>query len=182
MPRNNPSGADNQQGRLLKTDLAWLAGHFDGDGWIGLSRVARNTHPGQTRYVAGMVCVSTSARNINRISEVLHAMQVKHYLVENKPKVGSDGSYRKRKWQISVVSHREVTKALKLLLPFLAEKRPQAQAVLDYLNWRLKQPRSPGGKKGERTPGMVDRAEATITFLKSDRNREEPSETARLAS
>src|SRR4051812_5788974 len=99
MPRENLSGADNQQGSPV--NIAWLAGHLDGDGWIGIIR-ARRTGRDYYRYTASLACMSTSWRNIEKCRAILDSFGVNTYLKETDSYTGKDGSKRKRIWNLSL--------------------------------------------------------------------------------
>lgn len=181
VPRENPAGADNEQGSLLDTDIAWLAGHFDGDGWIGLQRSKRTGSSKQIRYSAACMIVTTSSRIALRVSDILRALDLRYYVYESPPKVGKDGSPRKRKWNISIQSNVQTLKFLQTLRPYLVDKGKQADLVMEYIVWRQSQPRYTGGRAPDLVAEMKQWGDGTMEMLREDRNREDPSEITRLA-
>lgn len=181
-PRENPSGADNEQGSPTEAELAWIAGHFDGDGWIGLMR-ARRTNSRHLRYTAAVMVVTTSDRIATEVARVFDALQLKHSPQFIAPHVGSDGSPRRAKWNLAIRSNTGTKRFLTAIRPYLIEKGHCADLVLDYIEWREAQPTRPGGAKTNQPliVGMKECAEETMRLLREDRNRSDPSTTTRLA-
>ena len=163
LPRENPSGADNEQGRL--TDLAWLAGLMDGEGWVGLIR-ARRPNRNYQRYTASMSFTTTSDRIAGRVHRILSDLDV---------------SPRRPKWEIGTRSNKGTKVVLEAVLPYLTEKRVCAQLVLDYIEWRGAQPAKPGGNAQNIVRGMREKAEEVMADLRADRERSLPSTITRLA-
>jgi intein/homing endonuclease len=181
MPRDNPSGADNQQGSPTDVEIAWLAGIFDGEGWIGINRSLRYS-TGKYRYSAGSVLATTSERLANRISQLLEQLEVKFFYIDTPARKGSDESWRRRKWNISIVGNTQTKKLLLALSPYLVEKYVQADLVLAYIEARGKMPSRPGGYDLAMNQSIRDLGNHFQMLLRDDRNRDDPSETVRLAS
>lgn len=180
VPSKNPAGAGNEQGS--PTDLAWLAGHMDGDGWIGIFRRMRSATQRYYRYSASLAMMTTSDRNAQRTRDVLDSLGVKYNDRTISAYEGADGSRRRAKWQIQMQSNLGVKVVLEAILPYLAEKRRCAELVLEYIEWRESQPRKHLGRgQGSPVPEMEENAEHIMELLRSDRNRHDPSTTTRLA-
>lgn len=180
VPSKNAAGAGNEQGS--PTDLAWLAGHMDGDGWIGIFKRMRSAEKRFYRYSASLAVMTTSDRNAERTRKVLDSLGVKYNDRTLTAYVGPDGSRRRAKWQIQMQSNLGVKVVLEAILPYLAEKRRCAEIVLEYIEWRESQPYLHGGRgKGSHVPNMDAKADEFIELLKNDRNRHDPSTTTRLA-
>lgn len=177
-PRENLSGADNEQGSL--TGLAWLAGLLDGEGWIGLIRAKRSGKTYQ-RYTASVSITTTSERIAARADEVMRENNIHLYNRYRGAYIGTDGSPRRPKWEISVRSNRDTAALIRLVLPFLTEKRVCAELTLAYAEWRLAQSAKTGTGSKNVVPSMRERGEATFQLLRQDRNRHDPSTTTRLA-
>lgn len=173
-PRKNLSGAVNEQGSL--TDLAWLAGHIDGDGWIGIFRRMRSPEKRYYRYSASLAVMTTSDRNAENVMRILRDLDVNFNHRVTPPYVGTDGSPRRAKWRVEVVGNEGAKTVLTLILPYLAEKRRCAELVLEYIEWRETQPR-----RGPQVLGMSEKAEGVLELLRQDRSRHDPSTTTRLA-
>lgn len=180
VPSKNPTGAGNEQGS--PTELAWLAGHMDGDGWIGIFKRMRSAEKRYYRYSASLAVMTTSDRNAERTRQVLDSLGVKYNDRTMTAYVGEDGSRRRAKWQIQMQSNLGVKVVLEAILPYLAEKRRCAEIVLDYIEWRDTQPQVHGGRgKGSHVVNMESKAEEYLELLRRDRNRHDPSTTTRLA-
>jgi len=180
VPRNNPIGADNEQGSPTEIELAWLAGVFDGEGWIGLNR-ARRSNSRHLRYTACSAITTTSPKLADRIDEILTRVGVKHYRIEMPAKMGKDGSWRRRKWNITTGANVQTAKFLSAIRPYLVEKQRQADLVIEYVEWRSALPTRPGGHAENIIVGMKERAEETMRLLREERFRDDPSTTTRLA-
>lgn len=171
MVRENPSGAENEQGSL---DVAWLAGLLDGDGWVGIIRAKRSGRD-QNRYTASIMMTSTSYRNATKTREVMERLGANVYEREQPPWLGPDGSPRKRKWNISTRGNTDTLKVLKAVLPHMAEKRVCAELVIEYVEWRLRQPRN------HPVAEIQAMADPLMELMSQDRQRHDPSTTTRLA-
>lgn len=178
MPSENASGADNEQGSLA--EIAWLAGLLDGDGWIGLIR-AKRTGKDYYRYTASLALMSTSWPNTEKSQAVLDSLGVNTYLANYAAYVGKDGSPRRQKWAVSLRGNKDTAVALRLIRPYLAEKRTCADIVIEYVEWRESYPKRPGGHAENVVRDMRERAERAMALLRADRTRQDPSETTRQA-
>lgn len=183
-PSENPSSADNEQGSpLTATDLAWLAGHFDGDGWIGLIRQRRKGTQ-YLRYTACAMVATTSDRIRDKILTSLDQLGIVWFCNETPAKhvvgPGRD-SWHRVKWDITVRSNKQAKAFLTLILPYLVEKKPQAVLTIQYAEWRESLPRNPGRYGDEISSSIQDRAEETMRLMREDRNRHDPSTTTRQA-
>lgn len=179
-PCDNPSGADNEQGSPTEVELAWLAGVFDGEGWIGLNK-QRRSNSSHLRYTGAAVVATTSPKLAERIRDILTRLDVKCYYVETPAKLGADGSWRRHKWNISVSSNKMTARFLSAIRPYLVEKQNQADLVLEYIAWRAGQPARPGGHNQTVILGMKEKAEEVRKALHEDRWSCDPSTTTRLA-
>ena len=175
----NPPGADNQQGSLA--DIAWLAGHTDGDGWVGIIR-AKRTGKTYYRYTASTCVMTTSRANATKVAAVYEVLGANVYVQHHKAYTGKDGSPRREKWNVSVRGNADARKVLAALEPYMAEKKPQARIVIEYVNWRDTFPARTGGQHPEMVESMRDRAEEAMSLLRIERFGYDPSETTCGAS
>lgn len=180
---DNPAGAGNEQGSPTATELAWLAGHFDGDGWIGVIR-AKRTNSSLLRYSC-QTCITTTSERIHgevlRIADLLGI----HLSVKEVPAEFHEGrqQWHTRKWNIRTCSNIQTQALLTAIRPYLIEKGNQAEFVLDYIEWRTTQPSRPGGAEKNK-PVVLEikrRGEQLRELLREDRWRNDPSTTTRLA-
>jgi len=122
-----------------QTDLAYIAGILDADGFIGLVRGSRRKNGryyyqpkirvGQEEMNAIELCEKTFGGCISEIKPTLKVFRHRNRI----------------DWQLT--GGPLVKKALELLLPYLRIKYPQAVNTLTYIELRLKVPYSKLGKK-----------------------------------
>lgn len=179
-PCENPNGADNEQGSTNIADVAWLAGHFDGEGWIGLHRQRRKESQ-HTRYSPAIALATTCPKNANRVREVFEDNGVKVSFTLIPEKVTASGNTRREQWEVRIASAKGTRKAIELMMPHLVGKKKQAELVYEYITWRETQPRRPGRFDFVVTQAIQDKGEMYTQLLKDDRRWGYPSTTTRLA-
>ena len=178
-PGDNPSGTDNQQGSLNSTDLAWIAGFWDGDGWIGITKAKRSVTK-KNRYTASVMATTTSDRIASRVIDIMTRMGTPPTTqnkrpVEKKSTWSGKNVWHREKWNITIRSNKNVQVFLRQIRPFLVEKGVCADLVLRYTDWRDTLP-----KQGPGLSETVAReAENISALLRADRQRNDPSETIR---
>ena len=125
-----------------ETDIAWLAGILDGEGWVGLTRQRRRPEDSRrTRYPAYISISSTSWPIMDKVKSVMEAIGVTPYFTRQPQ--GMSG--RKREgWQVRTGSLAGVETALRAMLPYLTRNRPFAELVLEYLDLRKDMPMKTG--------------------------------------
>jgi intein/homing endonuclease len=163
------------------TDLAWLAGLLDGEGWIGIFKRRRSPTKDYPRYSAAFSVTTTSARITGRVREIVESFGVNYNLREFDPYTGEDGSPRRRKWRIQTQTNVSTEPILRAVLPYLVEKKRCAELVLRYIDWRSSIPHKTGKGSNNVVAGMGDIAEEIMKLLSEDRHRHDPSTTTRLA-
>ena len=125
---------DNQQ--ITQTELAWLAGIWDGEGTISLRRNLNNAgRQGALQVSPRVSMVNTNAAILERVCDILNRMDV-HYYMREKGAGGFEGSHRQC-WIIAVETLSQSIKLLTALRPFLIGKRFQADCLLQFVQSRL---------------------------------------------
>lgn len=120
-----------------ETDLAWLAGILDGEGYIAIIN-ANKLIP----IVAVRVCDKPIIDDLQRIFPTYCGVDWRYH----------DGNPNHRPiWMWRVYRHRDVEKLLTWVLPYLRSKRGEAELVLAYVKRRLTMKR-PKGVSGGRGP------------------------------
>ena len=122
---------DNQQAKSL-FNLGWLIGMIEGEGWIIL---AKQLLPSKNyRYVPVIGMNTTSSTLKDKFVEIVK---------END--IGVWVGYREsqnRKWknqhQINIRGFKRCLKLLNLIIPYLEYKKPQAELVKEYIEYRFK--------------------------------------------
>lgn len=114
---------DNQQ--ATPVELAWLAGLTDGEGTIGLYRYIVGKH---VVLKPRFQITTTSSRLVKRILDILEPIGVRLYVsqAEQRPNW-------KEKYVLATVKHEACETVIRLLMPYLVEKTPQAELLLGFL-------------------------------------------------
>jgi hypothetical protein len=181
-PGENPGDTDNQQGSLTEADLAWLAGYWDGDGWIGISKAKRSVTK-KNRYSASVMTVTTSERIAHRVKDMMERLGCPVTSQYKKPaeklSSWSGKSYVcKEKWYLTIRSNAGAKKFLEAVQPYLVEKGVCADLVLRYITWRETMPNQ---IHSSRATMIAREAESIIRLLRLDRERNDPPEAIRSA-
>ncbi len=125
---------DNQQTSL--TDLAWLAGIIDGEGWIGFS-LAKDDRSKNRRTVVVKTEIkinNTDREIIARCQRIWKQIGVNPYYREYSYKVKS---YRKPVYEVATKHMTGVEKLIKATLPFLTgNKLERAHLILEFIKSR----------------------------------------------
>lgn len=117
---------------MLDTDLAWLAGIWDGEGSIALfSHKERN---GSIKICPTVCVVNTDIAIINKVRKILEELQCSFQLQETQPK----NSRHSVKWTLTTRNQKYIVKFLKAVMPYLFSiKRQKAEILLAYTERRL---------------------------------------------
>lgn len=180
-PGENPRDTDNQQGSLNESDLAWLAGYWDGDGWIGVTKAKRSVTK-KNRYSASVMTGTTSERIAHRVVDIMQRLgcpvtsQYKAPAQKKSTWTGQDVWHRE-KWNITIRSNSGARVFLEAVGPYLVEKGIQADLVLRYIRWRESMPTQIHSSKADL---IAREAEQIIFLLRQDRQRNDPPQTTRL--
>jgi hypothetical protein len=133
---------DNQQvSQHNDTDLAWVAGIVEGEGYIGLSK---RSNP-ELQYVPRIQIINSDGLMLNAIGEILKRRNLAHYRhrwdIDRRRRVKVYESYgvRNRKMgDIVFVGLSRVKRILEAILPYMrGERVERAKIVLEFCNHRL---------------------------------------------
>ncbi|MGI0016753.1 MAG: hypothetical protein ACREBU_25295 [Nitrososphaera sp.] len=118
---------------VTETELAWLAGLWDGEGSITIfTHKERN---GAEKICPTLLVVNTNESIIAEAVRILDALGTSFHVFERK--------MSNPKWKDSIQLNTRNTgyikTALEAMLPYLIGKKPQAQLVLRYVNKKLGQ-------------------------------------------
>ncbi len=163
-------------------DWAWIAGILDGEGWFSLHLCSPKSSLYQTRTVECTIGVkNTDCRMLIKLTNLYYLAGIKFCNVFQ--------SYKEHpKWKDSITvmvsGMGNVKKLIENSLPYLANKKDQAQVMLDYINFRKGNKQIVGCV---RDPNFVrmHKTEAVLQFFKEmERAKQIPnaSETTRRAS
>ena len=143
-------------------NVMWLAGFIDGEGCIGFNKIS-----GKKDHHSPHLCiVNTHYPTIERVTTILSSLGIRYWVAS--PTVRQKTKY-KQDWQVVVRGLRRIKPMLDLITPYLFTKKAQAEAVLDFVNYRLSlSPKAPYGEK-----------ELRLIALLHELNHRGPSETTR---
>lgn len=119
---------------------AWLAGHWDGDGWIGININHDKSRSAPFRHRPAIQITMTSPEIYNRVCDILEGLSIKYYERHVKPKD------RKWKCHIQIVNRKNVLAFISAIYPYAVRLRPMADILLDYMEF-YEQARNVGGTK-----------------------------------
>jgi hypothetical protein len=137
------------------TDLAWLAGFWDADGCIGITKR-------QTYLVPYVSCSNTNKTIIDNVMRILDAAEIK-YLLEY-----SDRGNRINaapSWAIRMEGRPRVTSLLNLIEPYLVGKNEQAKLVINWCKGKATTHKVKGGSRETRYPEGYWETKDTLTEL-----------------
>lgn len=154
---------DNKQATLKDTDLAYLAGIVDGEGWIGLQKRLLKQW---VTYKPALRVTNTDANLINRIYEIWEMIGVSGHIYENEMSPSVPNGKQIMNLQLNKQS--DILKVLDSIIPYLVAKKARAIMLKRFL---------------EKT---VDREEAYLAIKAANRkgiplDQRESSETTREA-
>lgn len=117
---------------MKDTDLAWLAGIWDGEGSIALFT---HTERNGTQKICPTVCVvNTDIAIINKARKILEEIGCNFVLQEYRPK----NSRHSTRWVLTTRNQNYIVLFLEAVMPYLVSiKRQKAEILLDYTKRRL---------------------------------------------
>ncbi len=131
---------DNESGAVVEdnsniTELAWLAGIMDGEGYLGISQSSRSIDKNKTQYLNVRISIAnTNKKMIDKIEKIYSKLGI----------LGSYTTYQQKKdWQKSVYyvnlsTRKDVKNLLNLVSPFLVNKKSQALLIKEYCDLKSK--------------------------------------------
>ncbi|MCC9609491.1 LAGLIDADG family homing endonuclease [Blastopirellula sp. JC733] len=111
---------------LDSTELYYLAGFFDGEGYIGIQKVSRSDRANRVSYQARAIIGHTSVELLNKLREMTGLGKIFFH--------GPETDRRKESHQLSWTPN-DLRALLPQLLPCLYLKRQQAELVSKYLSF-----------------------------------------------
>lgn len=136
----------NQQATSYQ--LAWLAGIWDGEGTFSIL-YQRKRHG--DAYIARVTLSNTDIAMINEILKILDSYNISGHLWKEEPRK----KQHKASYHITINKLKNVKKCAELMLPYLVNKKPNAEIIIRFVNSRLKYKKKPiQDKKTGRIIGM----------------------------
>jgi len=162
---------DNQQERLEKK-IAWLTGIIEGEGWISLSRIMTNQkNKKQTITLLPNIGVAnTDIMIIEEVRNIMNLLGIKHRRSTRIDKVGSDGIYRKQRYEVSCASKRDIKVLGQAIFPYMiGEKKNRLIKLFSFFDIRDKKPRA--GKFSKYGPEEFDLYKELYSYKGKSRSR-----------
>lgn len=117
---------------ISKEELAWLAGIIDGEGCLQVNKaVGEDTKPG------ARICIdisSTTPIMIQRVSVIYKKLGLVFCYAFGRNKANNQFL------RIMVAGQGSLEKLLQAVRPYLCNKLPQANLILEYITWRRMMP------------------------------------------
>ena len=117
---------------MKDTDLAWLAGIWDGEGSISL--FTHKEKNGLTKLCPTCVVINTDIHIINKVRDILEQLDCHFVLHEYRPK----NKDHKTQWRLTTRNMNYIKTFLTAILPYLVgEKKAKGEILLSYVSQRL---------------------------------------------
>lgn len=123
----------NQQ--VTQTQLAWLAGIWDGDGHFSIRRTAQGNKKAP-QYSPRIGICSADPITLTEIRRILDVLNIGYYFRE-KGQGDYDGS-KKQVWLVAIETMTNAVKLITAIKPYLIGKLFQADCILEYCERRIK--------------------------------------------
>ena len=125
----------NQQ--VTETDIAWLAGIYDGEGWFSLKPKRANMNFPEGGINLSIGIVNTDSNIINKVDWILSELDIPHYIREK-----SQTKNWKTRYDVEIKKFSSAKMVLERVLPYLVAKTGQANLLLRFVNRRLDLPKN----------------------------------------
>lgn len=145
---------DNKQ--ATQTDLAYLAGIIDGEGWIGLlKRLDRQW----VTYKPTLRVTNTDSNIINRVYEIWENIGVSGHIYENEQNPSVPNG--KQIMYIQLNKQSDIQKVLEQVIPYLVGKKARATMLVRFLNKSVDREEAYQAIKSANRKGVVVSSETT---------------------
>lgn len=132
---------DNQQ--VMEAEIGWLAGFFDGEGYIGL-RVELHTKQGIVYIRPEMNLGNCDEAMIQKAADIAKRLGVNLHISFSRLK----NRKRKKFWKLQTRSQAKLVKLFSVLIPHLTgEKQERTAIVIEFCERRMRQPQIDKHKK-----------------------------------
>ena len=145
---------DNKQ--ATQTDLAYLAGIIDGEGWIGLQKRLQKRW---ITYKPALRVTNTDANIINRVYEIWESIGVSGHIYENE--VSPSVPNGKQIMNLQLNKRIDIQKVLEQVIPYLVGKKARAIMLVRYLTNTVDKEEAYEAMKSMNRKGVVVSSETT---------------------
>lgn len=129
----SPLQGVNQQA-ISEREMGWLGGIIDGEGSIGAQRRFINSDKPKSLLMI-MQLTNTSEVMIEKVVNLLDRMGIKHYI--NSSHLSYVNPNHKDVYHVRIHRVLDMEKFLRLIMPYLVVKRPQAALATRFVKSRL---------------------------------------------
>ena len=165
---------DETMGNQQETDAAWLAGIFDGEGSITVTRNGATKHPEQNARKTEMTIANSDERIILRAVRILESIGIRPYVGCLEP-----GSHQNlKRWRVGITKRSDVKRLTELLIPQLTAKKEQAILLNRYVTSRIDRETAHGNRL-TRQPISSDEAKWGDELVGFNNPLSGPSQTVR---
>ena len=124
----------NPQERLI-CDLSWLAGIWEGEGWVSICRNSQTSErqKGQTKFVPNCGLTNTDEMLIMEVIRILTENDIKFCIQKRSP----NGLGTQCKYELSLIGYKRCQKLLSLISIYLrGAKKLRTEKVLQFIDSR----------------------------------------------
>jgi hypothetical protein len=163
--------------------LAWLAGAWDGEGTIGLTKYEgkwfdkkRNQERREFKLKPYICLINTNVSFIAEAVKVLDEEGIRLPVFE----VKKEKDYFKQGYRIQTFNMTKIKEVLDLISPYLISKKPNAELLLRFVNMRLEKMKdNPSGKSTPHyTDEEIEKAEGILISLQELNKRSSKNESS----
>ncbi len=164
---------DKTMANQQETDIAWLAGIFDGEGTISVTKNNGTKNPEWNCRKTDMAIGNGDERIILRAVQILESLGIRPYLTCAEPA----SHQRLKRWRIGVTKRADVRRLTELLIPQLTAKKEQAILLNRYVTSRIEREEKLGMTR--KNPVSLDEVSLGNQILDFNNPLSGPSQTAR---
>lgn len=124
---------DNQQ--VTQTQLAWLAGMWDGEGHFSMRRTVLKAY-NTPQYSPRVGLTNSNTAMLSEARRILDALGISYFFREHSAGGGFDGS-SKQVWQISIETLTHAKALITAIRPYIIGKGFQADCISEFCERRL---------------------------------------------
>lgn len=122
--------------QVTSHQLAWLAGIMDGEGTFSI--IYQGKKYGDA-YIARITLSNTDIAMINEILKILDSYEINGHLWKEEPRK----KQHKAAYHITINKLNKLKKLVELILPYLVNKKPNAEILNRFVSSRLKYKKEP---------------------------------------
>ena len=122
---------DNHAGNL--STIGWIAGFFDGEGYIGLYKRTDHRVNYKDTYRPNVVFANTDEKTIVYLSEQLISFGVPNYIKTSKSKIHENW---RQYWTVNITGFKRLKKFIDFIQDYTVTKKEQVVLIKEFLDRR----------------------------------------------